>query len=84
MLHHISHSNPNIHACYKPGNGGRSVEHDQLFKPGEGHNEFVYQIWAKSYQPLVWKCTANAQLVRGYGNSLAHYQKFIRFGEAHD
>ena len=72
------------HVCFKPGNGGNSVEHDRLFKPGDDHNGFVHHIVAKSYRPLVYKCKENAELMGGNGNSAAHYQQLISYGEAHN
>ena len=31
----------------------------------EPHDEFFYQIWAKSYEQFVWKCVETAWQIRG-------------------
>ena len=48
-----------------PENGTKLVEHDQeLIRPGQAHNELVYQILAKSGQQFVCKCMKTAQQIR--------------------
>ena len=42
-----------------------SEEWPNLIRPGEAHNEFVHQIWAKSDQRFACKYAETAQSIRG-------------------